>query len=67
MPKLPKIAKANATKPPKGAKSYSHPESDSPMRPEIGTQAQSGTWCYHRVGRSVKRLVQNTAETRERA
>lgn len=40
MPKPPKTAKANATKPPKGAKSYSHPESDSPMRPEIGTQAQ---------------------------
>ena len=36
-----------ATTPPKApkkngntAKNYSHPESDSPMRPEIGTQAQ---------------------------
>src|SRR3954451_1947026 len=32
----PKAPKKNG----KAAKNYSHPESDSPMRPEIGTQAQ---------------------------
>jgi hypothetical protein len=32
---------ASKTKPPKTkpAKSYKHPESESPMRPEVGTQA----------------------------
>src|SRR5271167_2404038 len=33
---------ASKTKPPKSkpAKNYQHPESESPMRPEVGTQAQ---------------------------
>lgn len=34
LPKAPKIAS------PKPAKNYKHPEAESPMRPEIGTQAQ---------------------------
>jgi adenine-specific DNA-methyltransferase len=33
---------ASKTKPPKSkpAKSYKHPESESPMRPDVGTQAE---------------------------
>lgn len=31
---------ASRTKQPKAAKNYRHPESESPMRPEVGTQAQ---------------------------
>ncbi|MGH9326840.1 MAG: hypothetical protein ACRD2B_09190 [Terriglobia bacterium] len=38
---MPKVAKRTA-KPqkPQPAESYKHPESESPMRPDVGTQAQ---------------------------
>jgi len=36
----PKGASSRRTASPKTAESYAHPEADSPMRPEVGTQAQ---------------------------
>ncbi len=40
MARTPSKSKGNSAAAGKTAKNYSHPESDSPMRPDIGTQAQ---------------------------
>jgi hypothetical protein len=37
---MPRTRSSTTKTTPKPAKSYKHPESESPMRPEIGTQAQ---------------------------
>ncbi len=39
---MPRGRRPNSTARPPQAESYQHPESESPMRPDVGTQASTG-------------------------